>query len=74
MTSIIFYGSNHIYTNDKGKRISAIVPIKKYEALLNEAEELEDIRAYDKAMRRKQEFIPLEEALKEIETSWKKKK
>ncbi len=61
-------------TNDKGKRISAIVPIKKYEHLLSDAEELEDIRAYDKAMRRKQEFIPLEEALKEIETNRKKKK
>ena len=61
-------------TDDKGKRISAIVPIKKYEELLNEAEELEDIRAYDKAMRRKQEFIPLEEALKEIESNRKKKK
>lgn len=61
-------------TNDKGKRISAIVPIKKYEQLLNEAEELDDIRAYDKAMRRKHDFIPLEEALKEIETTRKKKK
>jgi len=61
-------------TNNKGKRISAIVPIKKYEQLLLEAEELEDIRAYDKAMRRKQEFVPLEDALKEIETTSKKKK
>ena len=52
-------------TDDKGKRISAVVPIKKYEQLLLEAEELDDIKAYDKAMRRKQEFIPLEDALKE---------
>ena len=61
-------------TNNKGKRISAIIPIKKYEQLLLEAEELEDIKAYDKAMSRKQEFVPLEVALKEIETTRKKKR
>ncbi len=59
-------------TNEKGERISAIVPIKKYEQLLNEAEELEDIKAYDKAMKRKLEFVPLEEAFKEIESNRKK--
>jgi hypothetical protein len=61
-------------TDEKGKRLSAVVPIKKYEQLLEESEELEDIRAYDKAMRRKQEFIPLEDALKEIDKTRKKKK
>jgi hypothetical protein len=61
-------------TDEKGKRLSAVVPIKKYEQFLEDAEELEDIRAYDKAMRRKQEFIPLEEALKELEKNRKKKK
>ncbi len=60
--------------DEKGKRHSAIVPIKKYEQLLEKSEELDDIRAYDKAMRRKQEFIPLEEALKELENNRKKKK
>jgi hypothetical protein len=61
-------------TDAKGKRISAIVPIRKYEELLSDAEELEDIRAYDKAMHRKQEFVPLEEALNTIEQIAKKKK
>jgi hypothetical protein len=61
-------------TDDKGKRLSAIVPIKKYQQLLHEAEDLEDIKAYDKAMRRKHEFIPLEQALKELDSSRKKKK
>ncbi len=60
--------------DEKGKRLSAVVPIKKYEQFLEESEELEDIRAYDKAMRRKQEFIPLEEALKELDKTRKKKK
>jgi hypothetical protein len=59
-------------TDSNGKRISAIVPIKKYQQLLEEAEDLADIKAYDKAMRRKHEFIPLEQALKELESTRKK--
>ena len=61
-------------TDEKGKRLSAVVPIKKYEQFLEESEELEDIRAYDKAMRRKQEFVPLDQALKELGRTSKKKK
>lgn len=61
-------------TDDKGRKISVIVPIRKYKQLLSDAEDLEDIRAYDKAMHRKHEFVPLENALKEIESSRKKKK
>lgn len=61
-------------TDDKGRKISAIISMKKYEQLLNDSEDLEEIRAYDKAMKRKHEFIPLENALKEIESSRKKKK
>ncbi len=66
--------STTFITDEKGKRISAIVPIKKYEALLLEAEELEDIKAYDKAMGRKQEFVPLELAIEKIEVIRNKKK
>jgi len=36
--------------------------------LLNKAGGREDIKAYDEAMSRKQEFIPLDEAVEEIET------
>lgn len=61
-------------TNENGKRISAVIPIKKYKHLLEESSELEDIKAFDKAMNRKQELIPLEQALKEIELLRKSKK
>ena len=57
--------------DEKGKRISAVVPIKRYKQLLEEAEELEDIKAYDKAMSRKQEFVPLETAMNELELTRK---
>jgi PHD/YefM family antitoxin component YafN of YafNO toxin-antitoxin module len=58
----------------KGRKVSVLLPIKDYQKLLEELEELEDIKAYDKATNRKQEFIPLDKALKEIEAGRKKKK
>lgn len=61
-------------TDAKGKKIAVLLPIKDYHKILEELEDLEDIKAYDKAMSRKQEFIPLNQALKEIEATGKKKK
>ncbi len=58
----------------KGRKVSVLLPIKDYQKLLEELEELEDIKAYDKATNRKQEFIPLDKALKQIEATRKKKK
>ena len=58
----------------KGNRVGVFLPIKDYNKLIEELEERDDIRAYDKAVSRKQEFIPLDQALKQIETSRKKKK
>ena len=58
----------------KGKKVSVLLPIKEYQKLLDELEELEDIKAYDNATTRKQEFIPLDKALQEIEATRKKKK
>ncbi|HVU98690.1 MAG TPA: hypothetical protein VHE34_25885 [Puia sp.] len=58
----------------KGNRVGVFLPIKDYNKLMEELEELDDIKAYDKAMSRKLEFVPLEQALKQIETSRKKKK
>lgn len=61
-------------TDAKGNRIAVLLPIKDYNKMREELEDLEDIKAYDKAMSRKQEFIPLNQALKEIEAARKKKK
>jgi len=58
----------------KGNKIGVFLPIRDYNKLLEELEDLEDIKAYDKAMSRKQEFIPLDRALKQTETSRKKEK
>jgi len=50
------------------------LPIKDYNKLIEELEDRDDIKAYDKAVGSKQEFIPLDQASKQIETSRKKRK
>lgn len=49
----------------KGNKIGVFLPITKYNKLLEELEELEDIKLYDKVKNRKEESIPLEEYLKQ---------
>ena len=66
--------NENFVTDAKGKKIAVLLPIKDYKKIMEELEELEDIKAYDKAMSRKQEFIPLEKAIKEVEATRKKKK
>ncbi len=45
-------------TDNTGKKVSVILPIRDYEKILEELEELEDIKAYDRAKARKSEPIP----------------
>jgi hypothetical protein len=56
--------------DESGKRVSVILPIEEYEGMLEELEELEDIRAYDEAKaaleRGEDEVIPLDQAMREI--------
>jgi len=52
-------------TDEKGKKISAVLPIKLYQQWLDELEELEDIRAYDKAKAKKEKPIPLRDAIQQ---------
>jgi len=57
-------------TNEKGERIGVLLDIKEYERLIEELEELADIRVYDEAKaeieREGDEAIPLEQAMREI--------
>lgn len=54
-------------TDDHGKKLAVILPIKEYNKMVDELEELEDIKLYDAAKKGEQEFIDAEEAFKEIE-------
>lgn len=60
-------------TDNQGKNIAVLLPIKEYEKLMDELDELECVKAYDRAKEGEQEFIPAEQAFKEIEDNRKKK-
>jgi spore germination protein YaaH len=55
-------------TNIKGKKISVILPIREYEKMMEQLEELEDIKAYDDAIKLNEDVIPANQALFEIES------
>ena len=51
----------------KGKKIAIQIPIRVYEKLLADSEEIEDIKEYRKAKTHKSEPIPFDQAFREIE-------
>ena len=53
--------------DEKGERVAVVLGIEEYQKMLAELEELEAIRAYDAAKAAKDEVIPLEQAVREIE-------
>jgi hypothetical protein len=52
--------------DDRQKRKSVILPVAEWERVVEELEELDDIRAYDKAKAGPQDALPLEQAVREI--------
>lgn len=61
-----------IITDKKGKTIAVQLPVKQYNKLLELAEEMESIKAFDRAMKRKPDFIPFSQAVKELKAKRKK--
>jgi hypothetical protein len=60
-------------TDEKGNRTAVVMPIKKYNKLMEYLEDLEDVRLYDEAKRDDDGVrIPIEEAFKMIEAKRKK--
>ncbi|MGM0409100.1 MAG: hypothetical protein ACQERU_14055 [Bacteroidota bacterium] len=51
----------------KGRKIAIQVPIKVYEKLMADSEELDEIKEYRKAKAHKGDAIPFEQAFREIE-------
>jgi hypothetical protein len=54
-------------TDDHGNKLAVILPIREYNKMVDDLEELEDIKLYDAAKKGKQEFIDAEQAFQEIE-------
>jgi hypothetical protein len=64
--------TEQIVTNKNGKAVAVQIPMNQYKKLLELVEEMEDIKAFDKAIKRKHKFIPFAQALKEMKTKRKK--
>lgn len=64
--------TEQIVTDKKGKPIAVQIPVDQYKKLIELAEEMEEIRAFDKAMKRKQLFIPFKQAVAELKKQRKK--
>ena len=58
----------HYITDNTGKKISVVLPMKDFKAIMEELEELEDIKIYDEAKKSNEPSIPIDDAFKMIET------
>ncbi len=54
--------------DEQGNRVAVVLDIEVYQRILEELEDLEAIRAYDDAKASQEPPIPLEEALRTIES------
>jgi hypothetical protein len=59
-------------TDNAGKKISAVLPMKEFKTLLEELEELEDIRLYDESKNDNEPAIAKNKAMAMIEAERKK--
>jgi hypothetical protein len=61
-------------TDNSGRKISVVLPIKEFKTIMDELDELEDIRLYDEAKSSKEKSISIDDAFKMIEDKRKKTK
>jgi hypothetical protein len=54
-------------TDKEGNKISVVLPIREFESLLEELEEMVDIKLYDEVKGLNEPSTPIEEAFQEIE-------
>ena len=60
-------------TDTAGKKL-VILPMKEFKNLMEELEDLEDVKLYDRAKASKEPSIAIDDAFKMIEANRKKKK
>lgn len=54
------------------KRESVLLPLAEWERIIEELEDLDDLRAFDAAKAGLQEAVPFEQAVREIQEGWGK--
>jgi PHD/YefM family antitoxin component YafN of YafNO toxin-antitoxin module len=65
-------GHEEQYVVDKnGNRVSVVLDVEEYQKLIQDLEELDSIRAYDRAKASGDQVIPFEQAVTEIEMNRK---
>jgi PHD/YefM family antitoxin component YafN of YafNO toxin-antitoxin module len=60
-------------TDNTGKKISVVLPMEDFKAIMEELETLEDIKLYDEAKKSNEPSIPIDDAFKMIEAKRKVK-
>jgi PHD/YefM family antitoxin component YafN of YafNO toxin-antitoxin module len=58
--------------DQRAKKKAVVVPMAEWQRLMDELEELEDIRAYDKTKARPERVMPFEDAVREIRSKKRK--
>jgi hypothetical protein len=59
-------------TDNRGRKISVVLPMKDFRAIIEQLEELEDIRLYDAVKEKREESIPVDRAFRQIESKRRK--
>ncbi len=63
---------NPQYIKDTAGKKLEVLPAKQFDSMMEELEELEDIKRFDAAKKRKQSFVDADIAFKQIEAKRKK--
>jgi len=61
-------------TDENAEKLSVVIPIQEYYQLLEDLEELEDIKLYDEAIAANEPSVSMEEAFEWIESKRKEEK
>jgi hypothetical protein len=64
--------TEQILLDNKGNAVAVQIPINQYKKIMEQLEELEDIKSFDKAMKRKQAFVPFKEAVQRLKAQRKR--
>ena len=63
---------NPQYIKDTAGKKLVVLPAKQFDSMMEELEELEDIKRFEAAKKRKQSFVDADIAFKQIEAKRKK--
>ena len=58
-------------TDNTGRKVSVILPMRDFKTIMEELEELEDVRLYDKAKKSNEPSFPIDMAFEMIEAKRK---